>query len=510
MAIFHLSVKTFSRAKAQSAVAAAAYRAGERLIDERVGEVKNYRPRGAVLRDEGRLILPPGAPAWSREKVWNQAEAAENRKNSTVAREVEVSLPAELDRADRVRLAHDFGKWLSDEYGVAADVQIHEPTPKHDDPRNFHSHILLSTRQLTPDGFGQKTRILDDKKTGPEQVELMRKEWADRVNRALEFRGIEERIDHRSNARRGIECTPTIHVGRGAGAASRAEFNDSVKALNTELKDLLAERAQIVAQEAAKAAQERAEADFKTFRATVEKQRQDGERAAAAPAMTLEQITANARAKIAARRAAEAAAAPIDQAERRQRRAEKLAAKTTEKRDQVQAQLVAAVDMKPKAADRADVEEARAKIKEYEQAKPKAEKSLADAEKNLDTIRRAPMPAPWNLPARGARTKAEAEAQKAADQAKKLIKEILEFLFGKPGESTRSKASRPIKQEIQAEIHDRMSRRDQLDARLARLEAAADAAAEEKARLLADLDGRAAFTRPAAGAPGQPPLIPKI
>ena len=290
-------------------------------------------------------------------------------------------------------------------------------------------------------------------------------------------------------------------------------FNDSVKSINDELKDLLKERAQIVAAEAAKAAQKQAETDFQTFRQTVEKQRQDGERAAATPPqMTLEQITARAREKIAARRAAEAAAAPIDQAERRQRRAEKLAARTAEQREQAQAKLVAAVALKPQAIDRADAEEARAKIKEYEQARPKAEKSLADAEKNLDTIRRAPMPAPAprNLPARGARTKAEAEAQKAADQAKRLIKEILEFLFGKPGESTRSKAARPVKQEIQAEIHSRMARRDQLDARLARLEAAADAAAEEKARLLADQDGRAAFTRPAAGAPGQPPRIPKI
>ena len=492
-------------------MAAAAYRAGERLIDERVGEVKNYSPRGAVLRDAGRLILPVGAPAWNREKVWNQAEAAENRKNSTVAREVEVSLPAELDRAARVKLAHDFGQWLSDEYHVAADVQIHEPTPKAEDPRNFHSHILLSTRELRPDGFGPKTRILDDKKTGPEEVEKIRKEWADRVNSALQFHGFEDRIDHRSHERRGLEFVPSIHVGRGAGAASRAEFNDSVKSINDELKDLLKERAQIVAAEAAKAAQKQAETDFQTFRQTVEKQRQDGERAAATPPqMTLEQITARAREKIAARRAAEAAAAPIDQAERRQRRAEKLAARTAEQREQAQAKLVAAVALKPQAIDRADAEEARAKIKEYEQARPKAEKSLADAEKNLDTIRRAPMPAPWNLPARGARTKAEAEAQKAADQAKRLIKEILEFLFGKPGESTRSKAARPVKQEIQAEIHSRMARRDQLDARLARLEAAADAAAEEKARLLADLDGRAAFTRPAAGAPGQPPRIPKI
>ena len=495
-------------------MAAAAYRAGERLIDERVGEVKNYRPRGAVLRDEGRLILPAGAPAWNREKVWNQAEAAENRKNSTVAREVEVSLPAELDRADRVKLAHEFGQWLVDQYGVAADVQLHEPSKKDDDPRNFHSHILLSTRQLGPDGFGAKTRILDDKKTGPEQVELMRKEWAERVNSALEFRGFSERIDHRSYERQGIEYTPTIHVGRGAGAASRKEFNESVQSINAELKDLLAERAQVVALEAAqaaKAAKKLAEEDFQTFRATVEKQREAGEKAAAAPAMTLEQITANARAKIAARRAAEAAAGQVDQVENRRQKAEKLAVRTAEKRDQVQTELAATVKLKPEARDRADVEEAKKKVAMYERDLPKAEKRAERKREALDVLRGQPMPPAWNLRARSTRTKAEAAAVKAAEDAQKLVKEIIEFLFGKTGEATRSMAQRPIAQDLPIEIHRRTVRRDQLDARLASLQTVAQEAAQEKARLLAaDQDGRAAFTRPAAGAPGQPPRIPKI
>ncbi len=206
MAIYHLCVKTFSRSAGQSAVAAAAYRSGLRLQDDRMGEVFDYRPRGGVLREHALLALPQGSPNWDRQQLWNAVEAAENRKNSTVAREVEISLPAELKQTERVQLAHDFGRWLSDRYLVAADVQIHEPV-KGDDARNFHSHILLSTRELGPDGFGKKTRVLDDRKTGPEEVEAIRKEWADRVNAALTLHQLEDRVDHRSNARRGLDDT---------------------------------------------------------------------------------------------------------------------------------------------------------------------------------------------------------------------------------------------------------------------------------------------------------------
>ncbi len=243
----------------------------------------------------------------------------------------------------------------------------------------------------------------------------------------------------------------------------------------------------------------------------MEKQREAGEKAAAAPAMTLEQITANARAKIAARRAAEAAAGQVDQVENRRQKAEKLAVRTAEKRDQVQTELAATVKLKPEARDRADVEEAKKKVNMYERDLPKAEKRAERKREALDVLRGQPMPPAWNLRARSTRTKAEAAAVKAAEDAQKLVKEIIEFLFGKTGEATRSMAQRPIAQDLPIEIHRRTVRRDQLDARLASLQTVAQEAAQEKARLLAaDQDGRAAFTRPAAGAPGQPPRIPKI
>lgn len=251
-------------------MAAAAYRSGLLLVDDRVGEVADYSRRRGVLRDQALMVLPIGSPSWTRNELWNAAEAAENRKNSTVAREVEMSLPAELDQADRIALAHDFGRHLCHRYGCAADVQIHEPI-RGDDARNFHTHILLSTRVLGPDGFKEKTRILDDKKTGPLEVEEMRREWASRVNAALESHGVAERIDHRSNARRGIDAPPTIHQGRGVNAASRAEYNDSVKNINIQLQELLSERARLVVSETVELARrgvvERPKAldAFKTF-----------------------------------------------------------------------------------------------------------------------------------------------------------------------------------------------------------------------------------------------------
>lgn len=249
MAIFHLCMKTFSRSAGESAVAAAAYRSGERLEDARLGTISNYKRRSGVLREHALLVLPHQSPNWSRQELWNAAEAAENRKNSVVAREIEVSLPFELDESVRVKLAHDFGRYLSGRYGCAADVQLHEPV-KGDNNRNFHSHILLSTRVFGTDGFGAKTRVLDDKQTGPVEVEVIRNEWADRINAALAEHGFEERVDHRSHERRGIQDAPTIHVGKGKRAGKRAAYNTAVQGIDEELKKLLAERAALIAAEA--------------------------------------------------------------------------------------------------------------------------------------------------------------------------------------------------------------------------------------------------------------------
>ena len=108
MAIYHLSVKTISRSAGRSATAAAAYRAGVEIADERTGEVHDYRRKGGV--ESADIVLPDGAPEWAtnRGALWNAAEKAEKRKDACVAREYEVALPAELSPAERRRLAPAF------------------------------------------------------------------------------------------------------------------------------------------------------------------------------------------------------------------------------------------------------------------------------------------------------------------------------------------------------------------------------------------------------------------
>lgn len=218
MALYHLSIKTVSRSSGRSAVAAAAYRSGTKLHDSRLGETADYSRKGGVEHTE--IVVPDIAPEWAsdREQLWNAAEAAENRKNSVTAREYEVALPAELSAAERRVLARGFAQWLSQRFGVAADVAIHAPG-KAGDQRNHHAHILTTTRNLGVDGLGAKTRELDDKKSGA--VGEVRQEWENRLNQALERAQREERVDHRSHARRGVEEAPTIHLGPSATAMER-------------------------------------------------------------------------------------------------------------------------------------------------------------------------------------------------------------------------------------------------------------------------------------------------
>ena len=168
VAIYHLSIKTFSRSAGRSATAAAAYRAGVKITDQRTGEVHDYTRRRGVECAE--LVLPAGAPEWAadRAELWNAAEQAETRKNSTVAREFEVALPDELSPAERLRLARDLALEIVERHGCAVDVVIHAPGKKGDN-RNHHAHILLSTRRLGPAGFMEKTRELDDQKCGEVQ-----------------------------------------------------------------------------------------------------------------------------------------------------------------------------------------------------------------------------------------------------------------------------------------------------------------------------------------------------
>lgn len=210
MAIYHLSVKTISRSSGRSAPAAAAYRAGVEIVDARSGEVHNYRRKKGVEFSE--IILPPGAPEWASDRatLWNAAERAETRKNSTVAREFEIALPSELPAEERERLARDLACEIVERHRCAIDIAIHAPG-KEGDNRNHHAHILLTTRRLTHTGFTEKTRELDDKKTG--EVDWWRNRFATLQNERLCQNRIFVRVDHRTLATQGLARMPTTHLG---------------------------------------------------------------------------------------------------------------------------------------------------------------------------------------------------------------------------------------------------------------------------------------------------------
>lgn len=248
MAIFHLSVKTISRSAGRSAPAAAAYRAGEVIADERTGLVHDYSRRSGVVSSH--ITLPEGAPEWAadRSKLWNAAEKSELRKNSTVAREFELAIPSELSPDDRRALVLAFSAELTKQHGVAVDACIHAPG-REGDNRNHHAHVLTTTRRVGPDGFGEKARELDAKETGPKLVEQWRARWAELSNAALERAGSAERIDHRSLEAQGVDRVPTIHLGpiatgmeRAGQGTDRGDLNRSITTTNAQVVDLELER----------------------------------------------------------------------------------------------------------------------------------------------------------------------------------------------------------------------------------------------------------------------------
>jgi len=219
VAIYHLSVKSISRSAGRSVVAAAAYRAGQELTDERHGLTHDYTRKQGV--EDAFIVAPDGADwAQDRNALWNAAEAAEKRKDAKTGREYELALPAELDADARKELARDFAVELVERYGVVADVAIHEPG-REGDNRNHHAHILTTTRTAGADGLGAKTRVLDVASTASAEIEHMRGVWARQVNTALERHQVEQRVDHRSFARQGKEQEPTRHMGVSATALER-------------------------------------------------------------------------------------------------------------------------------------------------------------------------------------------------------------------------------------------------------------------------------------------------
>jgi len=219
MPIFHCSVICISRGKGRSATAAAAYRAAEKIIDERTGLVHDYTHKQGVVHKE---IMTPKDVTFegNRQGLWNLVEASEKRLDSRVAREIRVALPHELNTESRIKLTREFVDNVVARYGVVADICIHEPN-KEGDHRNHHAHLMLSTRKMTPEGFGKKVRILDDKIKGPQEIRWIRERWAEITNRYLEQSQVLDRLDHRSYEAQGVTKIPGIHLGPGATAMER-------------------------------------------------------------------------------------------------------------------------------------------------------------------------------------------------------------------------------------------------------------------------------------------------
>ena len=264
IAIYHCSIKIVSRGKGKSAVAAAAYRSGEKLTNEWDGLTHDYTKKGGVVHSE--ILLPAHAPpAFSdRSTLWNSVELSEKSNNAQLAREVEIALPVELSREEQTRLVREYCSSQFVSKGMIADFNLHDTGGG-----NPHAHILLTMRPLDERGAwlpkSKKEYVLDENgekirlpsgryKTrkvdlvdwnNRENAEVWRRAWADLANDFLAQNNRPERIDHRSYERQGIDQLPTVHVGVSATqmekkgiVTERGELNRNIKAANRILREI--------------------------------------------------------------------------------------------------------------------------------------------------------------------------------------------------------------------------------------------------------------------------------
>lgn len=245
MAIYHLSMKIISRGNGQNAVASAAYRSGEKLLDEQDGTEKFY---DRSVLPETHILAPSNAPSWvyNRQELWNNVERCEKRVNSQLARELEIALPLELSDKQQTELIKEFIQENCVDKGMIADIGIHR-----DHPENPHAHVMLTMREINKNGFGEKNRGWNH----VTYLEHTRKRWAEVCNKYLENVNSMERIDHRSYKEQGVDLIPTEHVGVTGKVAEKNEYeleskvlqrNAVAKAYNQKVIDLQEKRDQLL------------------------------------------------------------------------------------------------------------------------------------------------------------------------------------------------------------------------------------------------------------------------
>src|SRR6516165_8111896 len=211
MAIYHLHVKVIGRKSGSSAVASAAYRSASRLRDERLDRNHDFSAKRGVVHSE--VMLPENAPeTWSdRERLWNDVEAFEVRKDAQLAREVEFALPREMTWVQGIELARDFGRAEFVDRGMIADLNVHWDMAEDGMPKP-HAHVMLTMRAVDDNGFGQKIREWNR----TEMVERWRRRWAELANERLADLDIDARIDHRSLEAQGVALEPQTQIGAPA------------------------------------------------------------------------------------------------------------------------------------------------------------------------------------------------------------------------------------------------------------------------------------------------------
>ncbi len=211
MAIYHLTAQALSRKDNRSATASAAYRSGDKIHDQRSQKTHDYTRRKGVVFSE--IIAPDHTPDWmhDRAQLWNAVEQAEKRKDSCVAREVEVALPRELDTARNTALLHGFIAEQFTARGIIVDVAMHESQARDGKPQP-HAHILFTTREITAHGLGKKNRDVEGNQRN-EVLKQWRQAWEAHVNRALADTGETARVDHRTLEIQGLDRLPEPKIG---------------------------------------------------------------------------------------------------------------------------------------------------------------------------------------------------------------------------------------------------------------------------------------------------------
>ena len=247
MALYHFSVKAISRADGRSVVACAAYRSGEKLDCEFYGKIQDYTRKTGV--ELSQIYAPENTKSvlLDRSQLWNSVEKVERKKNALLAREFEIAFPSELNAEQRKKMLDELCQNLVKKHGVIVDAAIHAPhTDGGSDERNYHAHIMFTTRAIDPQTgeFSAKKYRDFSRDSGTKTVSHWRESFADLTNKHLEKSGYDLRVDHRSYKDRGIELEATKHEGYEVTQLRRRGIETEISVSNDLIKQRNVERTQ--------------------------------------------------------------------------------------------------------------------------------------------------------------------------------------------------------------------------------------------------------------------------